>query len=377
MSMKIRRTVCWVVALAGFLPAALAERPSEGWGLPYGWEVDLAGEAVLSSDIQLSHYVVGLADRQTTSQFTLRLVQDVMSVDYEPIDFDLNGESTHLHEQTLAVQGSFRHAFEGAWTGLISGSAYDGYADYRSLWLAEYYRQQFSGLGDIPGFDLWREPDPHGVSFSAGMRWEYLPASGFLQLDLAHARDVIAPGYEIDFDGLVSGPSVLTARSIGLTLENVLTPRLRTLLQLQAAETTGRDPRLSALFSANLAFNTAWRIRGRIGGATEGPDFRSLYGSLAVEGDLSETWTVFATVRGYEDNGEIEDALLFSAAAPGLTTGSAGIGIKGTHRNLSWRLAWTPYRTDYEETGLGTIFFSNLYRDRSWNIFELSGVFTF
>ena len=206
---------------------------------------------------------------------------------------------------------------------------------------------------------------------------EYLPASGFLQLDLAHARDVIAPGYEIDFDGLVSGPSILTTRSISLTLENVLTPRLRSLVQLQAAETTDREPRLSALVSANLAFSTTWRLRGRVGGATENPDFRSVYGSLVVEGDLSETWTVFAAVRGYEDTGEIEDALLFSAAAPGLTSSSAGIGVKGTHRNLSWRLAWSPYRTDYEETGLGTLFFSNLYRDRSWNIFELSGVFIF
>ena len=375
--MKICLTIGRAVVLAGWLPATLADGPSEGGLLPYGWEVDLAGEAVLSSDIQLSHYVVGLADRQTSNQFTLRLVQDVMSVDYEPVDFDLNGESTHLHERTVAVQGSFRHGFDGGWTGLISGSAYDGYTDYRSLWLAEYYRQQFSGLGAIPGFDTWKEPDPHGVSFSAGMRWEYLPASGFLQLDLAHARDVIAPGYEIDFDGLVSGPSVLTTRSIGLTLENVLTPRLRTLLQLQAAETSDRDPRLSALVSANLAFSPAWRIRGRIGGATEEPDFRSLYGSLVVEGDLSEAWTVFATVRGYEDTGEIEDALLFSAAAPGLTSWSVGIGVKGTHRNLSWRLAWSPYRTDYEETGLGTIFFSHLYRDRSWNIFELSGIVTF
>lgn len=384
MSMKVFRFNLWAALLALSFPThgpgAEADR-KEPW-MPYGWEVDAIAEAVLASDIQLTHLAVGLADRQTESQFSARLVRDRMGVDYEPIEFDLKGESVRLDETTTAIQGSFRQALNPKLYGFVAGNVYDGFSDYRSLWLAEYYHQQFSDLTDIPGFDTYQDPDPHGLSVTAGLRWEYLPASGFLQLELGYARDEIAPGYEIDFDGLVSGPSLLITRSLMISAENVLSPRLRTAVQARVAETTDREPRFSIQGSANYAFSYTWRLRARLGGAVEdgveeAPQFNSLYGSLSVESDLSETWSVFAYARGYRDTGEIENALLFSAAAPGLQSWAAGIGIKGRHKFVNWRLAWSPYRTDYEETGLGTVFFSNLYRDRTWNILELSGVFTF
>jgi hypothetical protein len=345
--------------------------------LPYGWEVDTAAEVILSSDIQLTHLIAGLADRQTLSQFNLRVARDGMGVDYEPVEFDLNGESTRLDEATLALQGSLRQAVTDRLTIMAAAGLYDGFRDYRSLWLAEYYRQQFAGLGDIPGFDTYQDPDPHGLSGAASLRWEYLPASGFLQIEAGYARDEIAPGYEIDFDGLHAGTRVLETRSVVVSVENVLSRRVRTQVQLRAADTTEREIRWSALGAFNLALSPIWRVRARIGGAIEEPEFRSLYGSLAVERDLSERVSVFVYGRAYQDTGEIEDALMFSAAAPGLRSWAAGIGLKGTGGRFGWRVSWAPYRTDYEETGLGTAFFSNLYRDRSWNIGEVSGLFRF
>jgi len=345
--------------------------------LPYGWETDLAGEVILSSDIQLTHLVAGLADRQTASQFSLRLVRDAMSVDYEPVDFDLNGESTELDETTYALQGSLRQAVSNRLTIVAAAGLYDGFRDYRSLWLAEYYRQQFAGLGDIPGFDTYQDPDPNGLSGSGGLRWEYLPASGFLQVEVGYARDEIAPGYEIDFDGVHPGTRILKTKSIVVSSENVLSPRVRTQIQLRAADTTDRETRWSALGALNLALSPIWRARARVGGAIEEPKFRSLYGSLTVERDLSERVSVFVYGRYYQDTGEIEDALLFSAAAPGLRSWAAGIGLKGIGERFGWRVSWAPYRTDYEETGLGTAFFSNLYKARSWNIGEVSGVLRF
>lgn len=363
------------VASAGVGPAQEDERRSTF--LPYGWEVDTAGEVILSSDIQLSHLVAGLADRQTLSQFNLRLALDGMGVDYDPVDFDLNGESTRLNETTIAFQGSLRQGVTDRLTIVAAAGIYDGFRDYRSLWLAEYYRQQFAGLEDIPGFDTYQDPDPHGLSGSAGLRWEYLPASGFLQVEAGYARDEIAPGYEIDFDGLHAGTSVLQTRSVVVSVENVLSRRVRTQVQLRAADTTEREIRWSGLGALNLALSPVWRAKARIGGAIEEPEFRSLYGSLTVERDLSERISVFVYGRIYRDTGEIEDALMFSAAAPGLQSWAAGIGLTGTGERFGWRVSWAPYRTDYEETGLGTAFFSNLYRDRSWNIAEVSGLFRF
>ena len=75
------------------------------------------------------------------------------------------------------------------WTLLGSGGLYDGFADYRSRWLDEYYRQQFS---TIPGY---QKADPKGFNVSAGLRWEYAPTTAFLQVEGGYLWDQIAPGY--------------------------------------------------------------------------------------------------------------------------------------------------------------------------------------
>jgi hypothetical protein len=344
------------------LPVAVASM-NVGWAqddesvrpvLPYGWQVDVAGEVILSSDIELTHLVAGVADRETLSQFNLRIVRDGMDVDYEPVDFDLNGESTKLEESTYAFQGTLRQAVSDRLTVVAVAGVYDGFKDYRSLWLAEYYRQQFAGLEDIPGFDTYRDPDPHGLSGSVGLRWEYLPASGFLQVEAGYARDEIAPGYEIDFDGLHPGTRNLKTKSIVVSSENVLSPRVRTQVQLRAADTTERETRWSALGALNLALSPIWRARARVGGAIEEPEFRSLYGSLTIERDLSARVSVFVYGRYYQDTGEIEDALLFSAAAPGLRSAgvSHGLPTGPTTRKPDWE---PPSSATSTRTGIGIL----------------------
>ena len=59
------------------------------------------------------------------------------------------------------------------------------------------------------------------------------------------------------------------------TLENVLTPRLRALQELQITDTTDRELRFSLQSSLNVAFAEHWAGRVALAGTKENPQFES------------------------------------------------------------------------------------------------------
>ena len=82
----------------------------------------------------------------------------------------------------------------------ISGGLYDGYADFRSVWIDERFRQ----INETS--PLYSIAQPRGWNIAAGARWEYMPASGFAQFDIVHQSDIVSPGYEWKIgQGLVRG----------------------------------------------------------------------------------------------------------------------------------------------------------------------------
>jgi hypothetical protein len=248
---------------------------------------------------------------------------------------------------------------------LAGATAYDGFADYRSAWINEYWAQQF---GDLPGYEA---AAPRGEAGRLGLRWEYLPASGYVQLDAAFLKDQIAPGYEIDFDGLQRGRPTLYTRAFGLTTEQVLSPRLRSQLTLRMADTTDRDTRYGGQGWLNWAVAEGWVLRGTGGYAREAPTFEAWFVEAHVEHELARALWLRLTARHYQDTGEIENSL-FSTAAPGLTAWQVGVGVSYTWGGSTLRAYVAPYFTDFEPFGLGTAFFGNLYRDRSWGIAQLA-----
>jgi hypothetical protein len=173
------------------------------------------------------------------------------------------------------------------------------------------------------------------------------------------------------------GAETLVTRSAALSFENVLSPRLRTLVELRAAETSERAPRMGGEVSVNLALSERGVLRFQAGGSREGAEFRARYAGVTLEWELDRGWAVFADGRFYKDSGEIENALLFTSAAPGVVQRQAGLGLRWAGERSSLRLAVAPMRTRYGDVGTQVDFFRNLYRSRDWSWVQAAAQFSF
>lgn len=331
------------------------------------WSHRISGvfDGLFSTDVQLSQTSGAHRMGRGNWESTVTAGIGTIGIDYQPVSFDFLGHDQRLDEIRGFAQGSVRWRLLEDLTGLAGVGIYDGYTDYRSAWLAEYYRQQFSGLPGYVG------PTPAGHNFSVGARWEYLPGSGFAQLDASYLNDEIALGYEIDFDGLRKGRPFLYTSVWKLTLENVVHRRARLLHEFRRVETSDRDPRFGYQGTANLALGERWTARVQGGYASEQPQFESWYVGGTIEWELSDRWFLMASGRYYDDTGEIENSN-FSNAAPSIQAWQAGAGIRYVGEGWVVKLYAAPYATRYSAFGIGTAFFGNLYRNRDWGLMQLA-----
>jgi len=228
----------------------------------------------------------------------------------------------------------------------------------------------------IPG-DVYVEPDPKGYNFSGGLRWEYLPASGFLQVLAGYALDVIAPGYEIDYTGLKRGLEDLNTVTVDLTAENVLTPHVRVLNEGHIIATTARQVRYSYQGSVNLALGERWVLRPYGGYTTEDPKFRAWYFGGSLEYEVLSSLLASVAGQYYRDTGEIENSN-FTTAAPGVQTWRLGFGLRYQLGRSALKVYYAPfYHTIYEPITLQTIFFENLYKNRDFAVVQFAYSYTF
>lgn len=341
--------------------------------------VETGADVQFSPDITLTQSTVAWFDRAGRWEWNAALSGATFQLDYQPVVEDLFGYSTTLSQSRVSGLAAFRYAASERLTLLASASAYNGYADYQSLWINEFYQQSFTGL---PGLE---EPDPSGVNGSGGFRWEYRRGTGFVETSLVRAHDVIAPGYDevIDPDEGLVGVTPLRAEIITLAwsvkLENALTRRLRSQLEFRLASQSETGLRLSGIGSLNYAPAEHWVVRLEAGYTTEAPDelsqaaqFRGGWGALAVNRHFGEHWWLSLSGRGYTDNGEIQDSISFSTAAPPLSAIQVSLGIRGVWGPHSFKVAGGPYFTDYGAVDFGTLFFANLYRDRTYGVVQVA-----
>ncbi|MCZ6673463.1 MAG: hypothetical protein O7C75_11065 [Verrucomicrobia bacterium] len=329
-------------------------------------------EWVDADDISLLQVSWGEDFETGTWESSVSLAFGHYGMDYQPVPFDFQGEETRRSERNLSLQFNTRNQVNNH-TWIIAGAGvYDGYTNYRSVWLDEYYRQQYSELFGFPGAENYVEADPKGINGTAGVRWSYLSGSGFAELNVSRLRDDVSPGYEIDFDGLRRGELTLATAAISLSTENVLSKRVRSFFEVRASKTTARSTRYGAEFALNVAMGENWVSRWNVGGATEDPQFDAYYGGVALEYQANDNLSWFVDARYYEDTGEIENALLFTSAAPGLISNRFGIGLRWIGDSWSSRLYVAPLDTNYEPTRESTDFFQNLYLDRDWTVFQFA-----
>jgi hypothetical protein len=298
-------------------------------------------------------------------------------MDYQPFTpVDFFGFREDLHEDRLTGQVGLRQRLAERFTFLAAGGIYEGYPDYRRVWIANRYRQKY----DHPNFPRvagYERPDPKGHNLSIGTRYEYLPATGFAELKLGYAHDQTAPGYEdgLDANGqflLLKGREQLDSKSLALTFENVLTKRLRGLNEFGVSDTTGREPRFTYEGSLNIALAERWVLRGYGGLAIESPKFDGHFFGLTAEFEVTPNLLLSFTGRYYRDSGEIENSLPVTSAAPPLRSWGVGAGLRYHWSRASLKLCAGPFWTDYmRQPGIAEEF-TFLYKDRNWVLVQLA-----
>lgn len=316
--------------------------------------IDLESEAMLSDDIDVWRSAFRYAQDRGGWSIEAGASFTDYSLDYEPFAL-FGGSPASLDESTWQGDLTFAHEIGDSFEGSLTLSGYDGYSDYRSIWIAEYYRQTF----DFPGSGYYG-PDPHGWAVTGGLTWD--PHIGTrVGLDLIYGRDTIAPGWTFG----APGNDLLESRTVALRWEQAVNPRLRSELALLYNDVTERDPRYHLQSTWTAALTDAVTLRAQLGAATEDPDFDALYGGLSLDYQFSTNWSLTCSGRLYDDTGEIESAG-FNTAAPGVETAELGASVLYDNGEHALRLGVSFYDTSYDPVDLDNAFFANLYDDRDW-----------
>ncbi len=346
----LRQRKCLVLALTSLIT------PIHGQNYTFG----LSTEMAYAADISLRDSEMFVRRRDTKREVTLFLGAAGIDLDYRPPPQNLLGFDKDLSEPKESGQITWREGLDQRWQWNFSAGLYQGFTDYRSVWLDEYYRQLFSG---VPGY---QDADVGGGNVSIGGRYEYLEASGLINWSVGWQQDDVSPAYEkIIFGPLVRGSSALETWRFGLGSEHVLTPRLRFKQDASAINTTDRAWRYTYAAETAWALADEWTLRLRAEGTKEA-EFHSLLGALLIERDWKARWFAGIAFRVYQDNGQIIDPLLVSGAAPALDSYQLQLTLRYAGPHATWRLAIGPYLTRYAETTSSNAQFAPLYADRDW-----------
>ena len=254
-------------------------------------EIQSTAEVVSSGDITISQLQLDYSGTEGPWTFEAGVGWNAYQLDYVPVLF---GTALSLDEDTSQINLSLTRKWNPDWSSTIRFRAYDGFSDYRSIWIAEFYKQFFGG------FPSYHDPDPHGHSIGTSVRWDYLPGTGHAVLAFDYGRDEIAPGW--GFDSAIGQPEPgrerLETPAGSLRLEQVINPWLKTEGELLARQTTDRETRYSIRNGwAATAGSFGFRLSG--GYTSESPSFDSTYGSALVEWNFQPQWSVHAGYRIY------------------------------------------------------------------------------
>lgn len=340
---------------------------ADGW-FSGAQNIEFTAEGLSASDILIQSYQLYYSGTDGPWTLELGVGSNRYDIDYSPILF---GTDQQLSENTESFSVSLTHEWSQQWSGTLTLGAYDGYADYRSIWIAEFYKQFFGA------FPSYYDPDPHGQSASVSAEWNYLPGSGSATFGLGFGRDEIAPGWS--FDSALGQPAPgmesLDTVSGNILVEQALNPWLETHLALTFRQTSERDPRYGIVNTwVAAAGPVAFRLTGGL--TSEAPSFEAAYGSALVEWNFHPQWSARLGYRVYSDNGEIESSG-FNALAPPVDSAEVFTSLLWDNGDFSVLASVGLLDSDYDDLSEDNEFFGNLYRDRQWWTFRLAASYRF
>ncbi len=360
--MPLRRILCWCARIVVVM-LSVHDVWADGRSWPSSARLSLQAEtAVLVSDaFELANSKLELGLDSGNWRFSILASQAHHAVDvHVPGGFLPDATAS---ESQWAGGVTVQWASDDRWVLDASVGLSSGYQDYRSLWLATYYRELFGS------FQGYREPDPSGMSWAFGLQHRLRLLEGVVKASLAYRRDHIAPFYEKPlFAPLRSGRDVLESWSGELSLETVPHRRWRVKGSAGLTSTTGRDLRSHGTFESRWALREHLVVKGNIGVTYESPGFHAAEGGLGIEVDWENEWFISLSARFYSDNGLVRDPDFVSSAAPPLDSTQLGIGLRYLHPRLDWALKFGGgvYWTNFAPVGRNSRDFSDLYKDRQW-----------
>lgn len=327
------------------------------------------GEGLVSSDISV--HQAGLEHAATFGPWTLELggTHTSYRLGYAST---LLGTSRLLEQDTSQIGLALSHAWENHASAMLNLTGYEGFADFRSLWISEHYRELFGAFAND-----YHSPDPRGRSLGLSGTWHYQPGAGLAEAGLSFGRDTIASGWE--FNPLAGRPEpasdTLDTVTGNLRFEQALNGWLKTGATLSLRDTTSREPRWSLRHSWAAA-QGPWALRLAGGLSGERPDFQASHAEAVIEWNFLPGWHATLGQRLYRDSGEIENSS-FSTAAPELRSRETSLGLLWERGALSLSAAAGLLHADYGTLSPATNFFGQLYRDRTWTTFRLAAAYEF
>ncbi len=330
--------------------------------------VDLSGETLHSSDITV--YSTQLSYENKTGPWTLdlNLGRSEYSLDYRSA---FSVETPRLEEETNQASIDLSRQWNENWSSGVNARIYDGFGEYRSIWIAEFYRNDFSGASS------YRSPDPHGFGYGVNTRWDYAPGSGSLTASANYGKDVIAPGWDFSLVTFQpeATPDTLETLSASLRLDQAINGYLKTSLTANTRAITAREQRYGVENSWSAAYEK-YAARAVFGYAQENPNFSARYAGLQLEWNFLPQWYLNAGWRVYNDSGEIETSG-FSTAAPGLDTTEYSAGVVWDRGDWAFNLTAAFLDSDYGALDRTNRFLDGLYQDREWYTLRLAASYNF
>jgi hypothetical protein len=330
-------------------------------------EIEATAEMLSSTDITVNSSQFTWSGTEGPWEIETGLAWNHYEVDYSPV---LVGTDVALDEDTLLGNIGVTHAWNPQWSGTARFRAYDGFADYRSIWISEYYRQFFGVFQD------YRAPDPQGLAAGLSARWNYQTGSSAV-FSFDFGRDEIAPGWS--FDGATGQPEpgreILDTASGAIVVEHALNGWLKTEVNLSARQTSDRSARVG-LRNSWAAASGPFALRVMAGYSEESPTFDALYGSILTEWNFRPEWSAHIGFRAYSDSGEIESSG-FNASAPALDSTEFFTGLMWDRGDLAAGVGVGFLQASYAGLSPDNEFFGNLYQDRDWWTVRVSASWRF
>ena len=327
--------------------------------------IDVEYEGLFSSNLNVQRGSFSYQQKHEKWTFALSYFQTEYGLEYKPFA-PLGGSDKRLEESNHQGSLSIGYTLQNNIETSVSVTSYDGFSDYRSIWIGEYYRQAFN----FPGSGYFA-PDPKGFSISNSWGWD--PQIGTsLSIDLSYSEDTIAPGWTFGSPA----NDLLKNRIVSVRWEQAINPRLKTETSLSYSDITDREPRLNLQSSWNYALTNEITLGAQLGGSREESDFDSFYGGLSLTYEVNDYLSLKFNGRLYSDSGEIETSG-FNSAAPGINTAEIGISALIEHGDHAFQLGISSFTNNYKDTDSDNEFFTNLYDDRDWITIRAAYTFEF